>query len=397
MKKIFIASFDLEIGGVERSLIGLLNAIDYTKYDVDLFLYAHEGEFMSMIPKNVNLLDEIPKYSMFEKPIIEVFKRKHFYIGLVRLFSKIFISLKSKTQKNVAASLMNYYCKYSLPNLPQISGSNYDLAISFLTPHYFTLEKVNAKKKTAWIHTDYSYISVDEEFEVEMWRKFDYIPAVSESCRGAFLKTFPELESKTIVIENILSPLFVRQQADVDVSKEMPSGDGVINICTVGRFSYQKAFDNAVEICKKLVDMGCNVKWYAIGYGGDESIIRAKIKETGMEDKFIILGKKNNPYPYMKACDIYIQPSRYEGKAVTVREAQMLGKPVVITNFATAMSQLQDGYDGVIVPMDIHECAEKIKTVIEDKDLQQRLIMNTKRSNYGNENEIVKIYNFIEG
>lgn len=397
MKKIFIASFDLEIGGVERSLIGLLNAIDYTKYDVDLFLYAHEGEFMSMIPQNVNLLPQIKKYSMFEKPIKEVLKQKCYYIGFVRLLSKLFIFLKSKIQKNVTASLMNYYCKYSLPNLPQLSGSHYDLAISFLTPHYFVLEKINAKKKIAWIHTDYSYISVDDKFEIKMWEKFDDIAAVSESCQKTFIKIFSALEKKVIVIENILSPFFVSQQADRDVSDEMPNEDGVVKLCTVGRFSDAKGFDKAVVICKKLVDMDCKVKWYIIGYGGDEPIIRAAIRETGMEEKFIILGKKTNPYPYMKACDIYIQPSRYEGKAVTVREAQMLCKPVVITNFATATSQLQDGYDGVIVPMDIDGCAREIKNVIEDKDLQQRLIRNTKKNNYGNESEIGKIYGLIEG
>lgn len=392
MKKIFIASFDLGIGGVERSLIGLLNEIDYTQYEVDLFLYAHEGEFMGMIPPKVNLLPEIKKYSMFEKPIKEVLEQQYFYIGFVRLLSKLFIALKSKIQKNSADSLMNYYFKYSLPNLPQISSCNYDLAISFLAPHYFVLEKVKAKKKTAWIHTDYSYISIDEQFELKMWRKFDYIAAVSESCREAFLEKFPELESKIIVIENVLSPLFVHQQTAVDVSQEMPKDDGVINLCTVGRFSHQKGLDNAVLLCKKLVDMGCNIKWYAIGYGGDEPLMRAKIRETGMENHFIILGKKANPYPYMKACDVYIQPSRYEGKAVTVREAQILGKPVVITNFATAPSQLKDGYDGVIVAMEIDECAKGIKAVLEDGELQQRLINNTKKNKYGNESEVERIY-----
>jgi len=396
MKKIIITSFDLEIGGVERSLIGLLHAIDYSQYDVDLFLYAHEGEFMDMIPRHVHLLPQIEKYSMFEKPIKQVLKQKYFYIAFVRLFSKLFLFLKSKIHTDSSASLMNYYCKYSVPNLPPISERSYDLGISFLTPHYFLLENVEAKKKIAWIHTDYSCISVDKNFEMKMWEKLDYIPAVSESCKNAFIKTFPQLKNKTIVIENTLSPEFVWQQAKLDVSDEMPKQKGVIKLCTVGRFSHAKGFDRAVLVCKKLIDLGCPIRWYAIGYGGDEPMIRAKIKETGMEHHFIILGKKTNPYPYIKACDIYVQPSRYEGKAVTVREAQMLYKPVVITNFTTAASQLQDGYDGVIVPMDIEQCAEGIKAVIEDQTLQRRLIENTKRCNYGNENEVEKIYKLME-
>ena len=110
-----------------------------------------------------------------------------------------------------------------------------------------------------------------------------------------------------------------------------------------------------------------NVKWYLIGLGPDEELIRKKIEETGMQEHVIILGKKENPYPYMKACDIYVQPSRHEGKCVAVREAQILGKPVIITNYETSVSQLKDGYDGVIVSMDNEKCAQGIAEVIQIK------------------------------
>ena len=115
-----------------------------------------------------------------------------------------------------------------------------------------------------------------------------------------------------------------------------------------------------------------------------------------MEDRVIILGKKENPYPYLKACDLYVQPSRYEGKAVTVREAQMLCKPVVITRYATSASQLEDGVDGVIVPMDNEGCAEGIAAVIRDEKLRQKLIKNTKARDYTNAKEIQKIYRVME-
>ena len=115
-----------------------------------------------------------------------------------------------------------------------------------------------------------------------------------------------------------------------------------------------------------------------------------------MADRVIILGKKENPYPYIKACDLYVQPSRYEGKAVTVREAQMLCKPVVITRYATSASQLEDGVDGVIVPMDNEGCAEGIASVIRDEELQLRLIGNTKARDYTNAEEIKKIYRIME-
>ena len=115
-----------------------------------------------------------------------------------------------------------------------------------------------------------------------------------------------------------------------------------------------------------------------------------------MEEYIFILGKKENPYPYIKNCDIYVQPSRYEGKCVSVIEAQAFHKPVVITNYATAESQLKNGIDGIIVPMNNEECAKKIGEIIQNKKLQQKLIETTKITDYTNSKEIDKIYQLLE-
>ena len=114
-----------------------------------------------------------------------------------------------------------------------------------------------------------------------------------------------------------------------------------------------------------------------------------------MENLVILLGKKDNPYPYIKACDIYVQPSRYEGKSVTVREAQILCKPAVVTNYPTAQSQINDGFDGVIVPLDNEGCAQGIANFIANKELQEQIVENLKSGDYANESEVNKIYNFL--
>ena len=138
-------------------------------------------------------------------------------------------------------------------------------------------------------------------------------------------------------------------------------------LCTVGRFSYPKAIDRAVYICVNWCNRALIVCWYVVGYGGDKPLIRKAIAETGMEKHFVLAGKQMNPYPYIKACDIYVQPSRYEGKAVTVREAQILGKPVVITRFPTSSSQLEEGVDGIIIPNNVEGAAEGLAQFIADK------------------------------
>ncbi len=134
---------------------------------------------------------------------------------------------------------------------------------------------------------------------------------------------------------------------------------------------------------------------FLIGYGSGENLILQKIKEAGMEEHVIILGKKSNPYPYIKACDIYVQPSHYEGKSVTVREAQILYKPVVVTNFPTSSSQILNGKDGVIVPMDNQGCADGILHLIQGKTKQQENIDYLHAHDYGNEREAEKLYELL--
>jgi glycosyltransferase involved in cell wall biosynthesis len=278
----------------------------------------------------------------------------------------------------------------------------YDLAISFLQPHNYVLSKVKAKKKACWIHTDYTKVEFDTKVELPVWSAFDHIVSISPDVTKTFLQVFPSLKDKILEMENILSPAFVRQRAEeFDASADMPKYSDVINILSVGRYSDAKNYDNVPDICR-LINLNANlnnedkltVRWFLIGYG-DDRLIRQKIHEAGMEDYVVILGKRTNPYPYMKACDIYAQPSRYEGKSVTVREAQMLCKPIVVTNYATAKSQIQDRVDGVIVPMDNEGCAKGIVDFIQNKQLQGEIVNYLSTHDYGNVDEVRKIGKLI--
>ena len=395
-KRILIAIQYLEIGGAERSLIGLLNAIDYKKYDVDLFVYSHSGEFMNFIPKEVNLLPEDPKYSCISKPMIEVLKKGYFDIVLGRLWAKyknkqFEKKLKEEGKENIAA--FQYIAKAItsfLPSLEQLGV--YDLAISFLIPHNIVKDKVKANKKWAWIHTDYSSVSLNVKEELPIWDAFDRIITISNSVSQGFLFRFPSLKNKLLPIDNILSESFVRSEADKPINHPLWDNEtNTIKICSVGRFSYPKAFDRAVYICQIIVRRIENIKWYIIGYGSDEQLIRKIISQTKMDNHFILLGKQPNPYPFIKACDIYVQPSRYEGKAVTVREAQILEKPVIITHFPTAPSQLQNGIDGIIVPDEIEGAAQGILSFIQDTNKKKEIKSYLHSHHYGNEQEAKKL------
>ncbi len=399
-KRIFINIHYLEIGGAERALLGLLSALDPTLVDVDLFVNQHTGEFMSLIPDYVNLLPEIPEYTCIERPIKDIVMEGHIGIALRRLKAKYkhrkYLKTLSETESYNDGSIFHYVMdevEDALPSLHHLG--EYDLAISFLQPHNIVLNKVKAKKKICWIHTDYSTAHVNHDLELPVWNGFDYVASISDDCTSAFIKTFPELADKIVLIENILSPGFVRQQAEMeDVSVEMPDKDGQVKILTIGRFSVPKKIEGIPHICAEMVKLGIDFKWYIIGYGND-SEIQAALDKYQMRNRMILLGKKTNPYPYIKACDIYCQPSVYEGKSVTVREAEMLYKPVVITNYPTAKSQITTGVDGVIVPMDEVDTAKGIVSLIKDKELQCRIVEHLKNSDFGNETEVEKIYSLM--
>lgn len=393
---ILIFSQAMELGGVERSLLGLLDANDYDRYDVDLFLMRHSGDLMPYLNSKAKLLPEIPQYASLAVPMTSLVKSGQLGVLRGRLRGKLAarrFDRKHPGEKPSIAAL-TYSHKYTLHSMPQISDKVYDLAISFLTPHYFARERVKAKKYAAWIHTDYTALSFDRTAELVMWEGYDVICGVSEQASKSFQTAFPELEGKVQAVENILPKELICKQAE-ESQNDMPS-KGSLALLSVGRFCDAKNFDNVPDICRRLIADGLDVTWYLIGYGGDEPLIRQKIDDAGMQERVIILGKKDNPYPYMRACDLYVQPSRYEGKAVTVREAQMLGKPVVITSYATSGSQLEDGVDGVIVPMDNVGCAAGIAALLRDPARMQRLSENCAKRDYTNSAEVEKIYTLME-
>lgn len=392
-KRIFISIHYLELGGAEISLIGLLQALDCSKYEVDLFVHRHQGELMQFIPKEVNLIPEISAYSCIECPIIEALFKRQFFVAFGRLKAKW---RARKYQANDPSkpqyAIYQYIAQEVEPHLPSLKKyGEYDLAISFLQPHNYVLSKVKAKKKACWIHTDYTKVEFDAEAELPIWSAYDHIVSISSDVTKSFLQVFPSLNDKIVKIENILSSDFVRKRAgEKIVSAEMPKKDGFVNVLSVGRFTDAKNYDNVPNICRRIREKGIDLRWYIIGFGND-TLIRQKICEAGMGDYVIILGKRANPYPYIKACDIYVQPSRYEGKSVTVREAQILCKPVIVTDYPTAKSQVQDGVDGKIVPMANEGCALGVVDFIKDRVLQHQIVDFLQSNDYGNIDEVHKI------
>lgn len=388
MKKKILIVFTgaLELGGIERSLIGLLNVINYDEYEVDLFLYGHHGQLFDSINRNVNILPEVKELACLRESLITKIKNGCYYASFLRIKDAIKSKFCYVDQDRTWGKIIDRFCPYLT--------KSYDLAIGFFLPFDCIKLKCIARKKIGWIHTDYKGEKANRTALLKEYIDLDNIVAVSDSCADTFSEIFPQLKPKIVKIENILSKNQIQKDANAFKVDHIYDSNK-INVLSIGRFCEAKNFDNIPEICKKIRDKGLDVVWYLIGFGTDEKLIRKKIKEFNMERYVIVLGKQENPYPYIKNCDVYIQPSRYEGKCVAVREAQILEKPVIITNYATAASQLISGYDGMIVPMNNEECANGVYEVLKNKKLLDRLSYNCSQNDYTNSNEINKLYKLL--
>ena len=375
--------------GIDRSLINLLTVIDYEANIVDLFIYDHSGPFMAQIPKEVNILKELDSYWCYDCNWMLLIKKGMWRMFIARMKANIIAYfsniLKSSSSFVDDYSFDSFYASMSTKILPELRpGQVYDVAISYMPPHNIVLTKVTAQKKICWIHTDYSNVKVAFNRELPIWNSYDTIVAPTMSARDAFIKSFCGIDNKIKIFENISIPDAIRTSSlDPNFTLKMDDLDSATKICSVGSLSYAKGFDIAVEVCALILTKGIEVKWFVIGEGEERRKIEALIDAYDLEDTFILLGQQLNPYPYIRACDIYVQPSRYEAQALSIREAQILNKPVIIFDFYTAADQLHNEIDGLIIQSDAVIAAEEIIKVIGDRNLQLHLISNTRIRNYG--------------
>ncbi|PFI51372.1 glycosyl transferase [Bacillus cereus] len=391
-KDVLFVINNLNCGGAEKSLISLLNTMDYSRYNVDLFLFKHEGLFLNKIPKQVNVLAEPLEYQLFDMPIKAAIMKCLRQGRLDIALSRVCAGYIFKSEKNKARCEQRVW-RYLSKSLQNIS-KKYDVAIGYLekNPVYFCIDKVNANKKIGFIHTDYDKLGMDPNIDRGYFRSLDHIVTVSEECANVLKQRFSIYNDKIGVIHNIVSPSTINKMSQEKVDLERKG----VKLVSVGRLSHEKGFDLAIEACKNLVGDGYEIKWYIIGEGEGRGKLEKMIEENHLQDHFLLLGLKENPYPYIREADIYVQPSRFEGKSIAIDEAKILHKPIVVTNFSTAKDQIKNEENGLIIDMDAHSLSEGIKKLIHNEELRNKLIKNLSDEELGTESEIKKLYTLFE-
>lgn len=394
MKRILFVIESLNLGGAEKSLVTLLNLLDYSKYQVDLLLFAQGGPFQELLPRKVNLLP-VPEYFAYTSISWKNLGRK--LKEPKKFFAQLHYSISIRTGKHNHVEKAVLFWKASRHCFGAMQ-KEYDVAIAYAQgiPTFFVAEKVRAKKKAAWINVTYLPKGKYLNYIKPMYDQFDYVNAVSESVRQQMQNTFAIPDTKTIVIKDILDVRFAYRMAEMpsNAEKEMPPHG--LRILTVGRLAYMKGHDIAIEAARLLEKCGIDFIWYFLGEGSLRKKLEEQISSYDLQEKVILLGSSNNPYPYFRACDLYVQPSRFEGFGITLAEAKMFRKPIVTTNFDAVGAQFINEKNGLIVDISAQAIADGILRMLTDAELRERCITNLAKEKIGNTEEIEKFYQMVE-
>lgn len=391
-KKILFVMPGLYGGGAEKSLINLLNLLDYSKYEVDLLLFKHEGLFLGQVPKEVNVLPTpiSLKYSFVPLDKEALKNIEAIKAEIIRIIGTVICKLFYKKREKQAR--WEYFYIYSIKRLK----GQYDVALAYLQGEssYYVIDKVIAPKKYIWIHNDYDKLEGSDSFNKKYFKKANGVISVSDRCVEILKRTFPDLKNKFYMLPNLTSATFIRKLATESFPKEYV--EGVPVLLSIGRLTRQKGFDFAIEAAAILKGKNILFKWFIIGTGELEKQLKAKINEKEVTDYIILLGARENPYPYIKNCDILVQTSRWEGKSVVLDEAKILCKPIVVTNYPTVYDQIDDGKEGMIVSMNTEDIADGIQKMLEKEELRNGFSKYLEVHEYGNQDEIQKYIDLIE-
>jgi len=374
MKKVLFVIESLNCGGAEKSLVTLLNNLDFSKLSIELLLIKKGGDFEKFVPLEVKVIyhDPIESLDYFQKMV----NRYKFF--LLRLFVRKY---------HLAQLFWKAYGK----NILGIT-KEYDIAIAYNQGFstYFVAEKILANKKIAWLNIDYQKAGYLPKFDISMYKKFEKIVTVSEECQLSLINSMNTIgeEISTLVIEDILDIDMIRNWSLRKI--DFPLTEGSIQIVTAARLAKQKGLHLAIDACKFLKDKGIPVKWYIIGEGPERNVLEERIKQADLQDDFYLIGFKENPYPAIKKCDIYVQTSLFEGMGLTVIEAAILEKPIVCTNFPTSYLIIRHEINGLICDMNAESVVQSILRYINNPDFTKNVINNLKDFVKSNKKESLK-------
>jgi glycosyltransferase involved in cell wall biosynthesis len=394
-KKILFMAINMNVGGTEKALLNMLLEIPSETYEITLLLLEKYGDFLKEIPSYVHI-EYLSEYTQWKPILNQPLHRSAIQFlksgRLLKAFTVITLFLVSKLSKTKLALYRYVTRKISF------LGTNYDLAVAYAGPmdfiSFFIVNKVKAKKKVQWIHFDITKIGFNTYLASRLYTNFNKIFVVSNEGKNKLTIELPMLAEKIEKFSNIFSKDSIIKLANKGHGFE--DGFKGIRILTVGRLSKEKGQDLIIPVLDKLRKNGYNVRWYCIGDGNAKEEYKKMIKEHGLEEDFILLGANANPYPFMKQCDLYVQPSRHEGYCITLAEARCFDNPIVATNFTGATEQITNEHTGLIVDFDAEKMYQAIIKLLNDTVLSSKIRKNLKHEVMDSTKEMSKFFSLVD-
>ena len=397
-KKLLFVMYSLTGGGAEKALVNLLNLIDRSRYDISVQLFENRGINLEYLPETVTLLPDL-KSRQWLMEGMKPFAKNALKEGKLGLLAKrLWAVLRPRLKGNPSARYRTLCAWKAIRKDFPKAEEEYDIAVAYLqgVPIYYVLDCVKAKRKLGWMHIDYSKIDTVPRQEVlKYYEKLDAFVSMSAKCVEELQNAFPSIRDKICLLHNLNAVNLIESLSEKDGAEDMLTD--VPSILSIGRLNNQKGYDYAVDAAAQLAKEGVAFRWYVLGAGELEQDLKRQVAENDLEDRFIFLGLRANPYPYIKKATIIAQTSRYEGKSVVLDEAKILKKPILVTNYNSVGDQIQHEKTGYIVEIDATDIARGLKEMLGNPALCQQLVEGLEDARQEQLYWLEKHYEIFEG
>jgi Glycosyltransferase len=366
--------------GAETALIELLKKLDsMDRYELYLKVIIPCGELFDRVPERVHILNRhISRHSVLSRSghiriagsVISAF---FYHLTGFKLIGNMIRNIREQKASDRKLQYDKLLWRLLADGHPS-DRETYDLAVSYIegASAYYLADKVHARHKAAFIHIDYEKAGYTIHMDQNCYASMEKIFVVSNEVGEKFCAVYPQYREKIRLFRNLLDKNAILNKAEEGIGFT-DKFEG-IRLLTIGRLHYQKAYDIAIEALTRLKQDGYQVRWYVIGEGMERTKLEELIKKYDVADSFLLLGARDNPYPYLKQADIYVHATRFEGKSIAIEEAQILGKVIVASDCTGNTEQIIPEYDGVLLTLTAQNLARELERVIDHPGLQKELV-----------------------
>ncbi len=399
MKKILFVINTMGRAGAEMALLELLRILTQKDVEVSLYVLTGQGEMIDRLPEKVKLLNKdyrnvsvhTPegKRLLMKTSLKALFRRGNVFRLFPYMIKNFFVMLKNKR------ILPDKLLWRALSDGADYFDTEYDLAIAYIEggSAYYVADHVKAKKKAVFFHINYEQAGYTRDLDKDCYLQYDKVFPISQEGLDNFLRYYPECKDKTQMFHNLINAERIKTMS-AETGGFTDDFDGY-RILSVGRLVPQKEFEHSIKAMRLLKDKGIRARWYILGEGELREELEQLIHKLELEDAFFLLGVTDNPYTYMAQADIYVHATRFEGKSIAIQEAQILERPILVSDCSGNREQVEHGIDGLICNLTPEDICTGVQELLADMEKAASYGVQAAKRHKNQNTEIEKILSLL--